>query len=597
METANRFRGIAAAVLVLSTIAAALATTLGSSHATPAEPGTDGQSIGICSSSAQTDYPTIDFRTLPDEITTNIPAFPVTGTVSSDTNEVLVNDIPIAFSSHGFTEPVDLQERDNDIKLTFVDRDGERKTWRKRIVFDPKNYSTGDKELLYANISYHVTRSDANEDGVVVIDPRRHAFVGLIRDTKVEGIRRDGSEIILAHGERCSTDTHAITGTLPSYPQYTSVLFSHDNRFVYYPDREVSLESNQITRTFDQTWPQDISLDDRILLYNDGYLDLGTGIFTPVDYYCGLPLPARKVLDPSGDLVLTSCYGGACGEFKILRRVDGSELCRHWVGCPAGDYALDIVLSPDGRTAYAGYRGNPVTGGGVVLIIDMERIQVVESFALHGGGGLCISETGRLYASASDESIMELVPTPDREWLVTAAAYSVPTAGWGWGIVDIYHKGAPLDAVPIYRFWSSKTSRHFYTSDEAEKSRFVNESDTWTLEGVAFYVNPCACEPNLVPVYRLSSQGDSRYFWTISESERDALTEQDPDAWTFDGVVFYVYPEGLQPVGSVPVYRFRSKDTNCQFFTISENEKNNLITNYTHVWALDGIAWYTLAQP
>ncbi len=397
-------------------------------------PGREGTLVRV--SSVATADAAVEFKTLPDEVITNIGVFPVTGIVSWGVDEVLVNDLPIDLVSSGFTEPVELQTGENEIRLTVIDGDGATETWTKRVIFDP-NFSARDRELLYVNTSYHVTATDVNEHGVVVIDTQGRSFLGLMRNATVRGIRRDGSEIVRAGGQRCSTDSHTVTDTLPSYSSGSSLVFSHDNQFVYYSDKEVDLESNQITRTFaDAHWPRDIDRNDTFVLHSNGYLELGTGRFTPVTYSCG----GQKILDPTGDYVLTSCYAWACGHLEILQRVDGNDVYDYSVGCPTGDYAWDIVLSPDGKTAYAGFYGNPVTGGGVILIIDIDSLEVVGSVRKYGGGALCVSETGHLYASASDRYIEEFILTPAFARTVT---YVLPSIGKYWDIEDIFCKRAP----------------------------------------------------------------------------------------------------------------------------------------------------------
>jgi len=40
----------------------------------------------------------------------------------------------------------------------------------------------------------------------------------------------------------------------------------------------------------------------------------------------------------------------------------------------------------------------------------------------------------------------------------------------------------------VYRFWSDALSGHFYTIDEAERDKLINQySHVWTYEGIAWY--------------------------------------------------------------------------------------------------------------
>jgi len=62
--------------------------------------------------------------------------------------------------------------------------------------------------------------------------------------------------------------------------------------------------------------------------------------------------------------------------------------------------------------------------------------------------------------------------------------------------------------------------------------------------------------------------------------------------WAYEGPVFYAYPAGSQPAETLPVYRFWSATLRCHFYTISETEKNKLLSQYSRTWAYEGIAWY-----
>jgi len=42
--------------------------------------------------------------------------------------------------------------------------------------------------------------------------------------------------------------------------------------------------------------------------------------------------------------------------------------------------------------------------------------------------------------------------------------------------------------VPVYRFWSPTLEGHFYTADEAEKQKLIDDyPHVWTYECIAFY--------------------------------------------------------------------------------------------------------------
>jgi hypothetical protein len=112
------------------------------------------------------------------------------------------------------------------------------------------------------------------------------------------------------------------------------------------------------------------------------------------------------------------------------------------------------------------------------------------------------------------------------------------------------------------------------------------------FEGVEFYTGADAQTGLVRPVYHFTSDTLTPHFYTISKEERDRLIDEHPDIWTYEGVAFHAYPEGGQPEGAIPVYRFWSGLLNTHFYTIDENEKNAYIKDYPDLCTYQGIAWY-----
>ena len=76
----------------------------------------------------------------------------------------------------------------------------------------------------------------------------------------------------------------------------------------------------------------------------------------------------------------------------------------------------------------------------------------------------------------------------------------------------------------VYRFWSPVYSRHFYTSNIAEKQKLIdNYAHVWTYEGVAYHAAATADEAGLVPVHRFWSDALSGHFYTTDTNEKDKL--------------------------------------------------------------------------
>jgi hypothetical protein len=166
---------------------------------------------------------------------------------------------------------------------------------------------------------------------------------------------------------------------------------------------------------------------------------------------------------------------------------------------------------------------------------------------------------------------------------IGSSTLTVNYTGTGQGVVE--------PNVAVYRFWSPVLSGHFYTISEDEKNNLIAQyPDVWTYEGVAYHTFGAPLNGNLKPVYRFWS--GQAHFYTISEDEKNNLIAQYAYVWTYEGIAFYAYPEGLQPSDAKPVYRFWSPRLSKHFYTISEQEKQNIVDQFSYTWTLEGVAWY-----
>jgi hypothetical protein len=156
----------------------------------------------------------------------------------------------------------------------------------------------------------------------------------------------------------------------------------------------------------------------------------------------------------------------------------------------------------------------------------------------------------------------------------------------------------PYEPNNVYRFWSPVSFHHFYTISQSEKEALERDySSVWTYEGVVYETPARAGSAGLMPVHRFWSAALGGHFYTIDDAEKDYLIQTYPDVWAYEGPVFYAWPDGRQPPGSTPVYRFWSEQASAHFYTADEAEKDNLIQQYPDVWAYEGTAWHAYSLP
>ena len=106
--------------------------------------------------------------------------------------------------------------------------------------------------------------------------------------------------------------------------------------------------------------------------------------------------------------------------------------------------------------------------------------------------------------------------------------------------VDSFSAGVPpenncKDSVPLYRFWNSKTGDHFYTTDENEKNTVLTTEEwMYTYEGIAAYVYQTQ-QTNTLPLYRLWNTKNNDHFYTTNETEKNKALEE----YIYEGIAGY----------------------------------------------------------
>lgn len=225
-----------------------------------------------------------------------------------------------------------------------------------------------------------------------------------------------------------------------------------------------------------------------------------------------------------------------------------------------------------------------------------------------GGDGNVSGDPLFIDASAGDYRLMRTSPCIDAASGIAATAivdseldilgnrrFDDPKVGnTGSGMARYIDMGAYEFQMPlVYHFWSPVLNRHFYTASASEKDYIIAVyPDAWTYEGADFRVYDSPADSDARTVYRFWSPMLCSHFYTISEEEKDFVIATYPDAWLYEGPVFYAYAPGEQPSGTAPVYRFWSSSLRTHFYTVFEGKKNELIDDKSDTWTYEGIVWY-----
>jgi len=141
----------------------------------------------------------------------------------------------------------------------------------------------------------------------------------------------------------------------------------------------------------------------------------------------------------------------------------------------------------------------------------------------------------------------------------------------------------------VYRFWSDKFQGHFYTISQSERDGIINNDPHWKYEGEA-YSSIDKSMINARSVYRFWSENFKHHFYTISESEKNSLINSDSN-WSYEGIAYYAYAS--EQTDTKPVYRFWSDEKKGHFYTSNQGEKEYIENTYLEsIWRYEGVAWW-----
>lgn len=96
------------------------------------------------------------------------------------------------------------------------------------------------------------------------------------------------------------------------------------------------------------------------------------------------------------------------------------------------------------------------------------------------------------------------------------------------------------------------------------------------------------------PMYRLRLTRVGGILWTISDREKNSLlTRHPPDVWAYEGIGGYAYAELNAAEGLLPVYRFWSPVQYRHFYTLSDSQRDKLVESEPESqWQSEGIAFH-----
>jgi hypothetical protein len=152
----------------------------------------------------------------------------------------------------------------------------------------------------------------------------------------------------------------------------------------------------------------------------------------------------------------------------------------------------------------------------------------------------------------------------------------------------------PVGSRPVYQFRLADMGERFVTISDDEKNALLETYSRAVqhYDGIACYAYAApGVRAGLEPVHRFWSASRQRHFYTISQSEKDTvLTESPKDQWAYEGIAFYAFAPGSQPGDAAAVHRFWSEQTGHSWIVAEPGRKTAPVPDADAVD--DGIAWY-----
>jgi hypothetical protein len=121
------------------------------------------------------------------------------------------------------------------------------------------------------------------------------------------------------------------------------------------------------------------------------------------------------------------------------------------------------------------------------------------------------------------------------------------------------------------------SGKHFYTTDAHEATVAIQNGRV--LEGIACYVLPVTSDPQLpvVPLFRLYKGSIDDHFYTSDQSEADRAVEQ--FGYTFELIACDAYDPNNPPAGTFQLHRFFNPQLGEHFYTTDPGAEN--LTGFT----------------
>ena len=246
------------------------------------------------------------------------------------------------------------------------------------------------------------------------------------------------------------------------------------------------------------------------------------------------------------------------------------------------------------------FTNNLITNSGKGLYFNWSSGSITSATTMDASSN--VNSTGTISSdpqfndpNTNDYSVLPSSPARDTGYALTDITSDIrrairPTA-------SAYDRGAyeytteTVFKAPVYRFWSSENSGHFYTNSLSERNTALQTYPIqgWQYESEAYDAFTTQVS-GTVPVYRFWSSENRGHFYTIDENEKNYVIANYTDSqWHYEGIAYYVF-DLASPQGTT-VYRFWSAASRHHFYTADQSERDYVIATMPNYWLYEGPAF------
>jgi len=149
------------------------------------------------------------------------------------------------------------------------------------------------------------------------------------------------------------------------------------------------------------------------------------------------------------------------------------------------------------------------------------------------------------------------------------------------------------DGEIVFRLFRNDIGVHFYTTSAAERDWITDNLDNYIYEQESYRSVDPTSDPltGVKPVYRFFNTNTGAHFYTMSELERDSISDNLTN-YNFEGIAYYGYESDRPEV--TPLYRFYNPVIDAHFYTPSVGERDAVLANLPdyQLESNDGVAFY-----